>query len=46
MTAHNQRYTVKGVKMKTIALQELVQMAIKEKYGLKSQVGWNINKGC
>jgi hypothetical protein len=25
--------------------QELVQKAIKEKYGLESQVGWNINNG-
>jgi len=25
--------------------QELVQKAIKEKYGLQSQVGWNINNG-
>jgi len=25
--------------------QELVQKAIKEKYGLKSQVGWNMNNG-
>jgi hypothetical protein len=45
MTAHNLRCTVEGVKMKTIALQELVQMAIKEKYGLQSRVGWNINNG-
>jgi hypothetical protein len=25
--------------------QELVQKTIKEKYGLQSQVGWNINNG-
>ncbi len=26
-------------------LAELVQKTIKEKYGLQSQVGWNINNG-
>ncbi len=31
--------------MKTIALQELAQKAIKEKCGLESRVGWNINNG-
>jgi len=31
--------------MKTISLQDLVQMAIKEKYGLQSRVGWNLDSG-
>lgn len=31
--------------MKTISLQDLVQMAIKEKYGLRSRVGWNLDSG-
>lgn len=36
---------VQGVDMKTVALQELLQTALKEKYGLASRVGWDIHRG-